>query len=116
MTQQGTYAVALLQDIHFGAELIDYLRRIDATLEPYGGRFVVHQPAPTLVEGSLDGRTALIVIEFPDRASATRWYESPAYQAILPLRTENSRGFALLADAVPEGYSAAAGLRGWLGG
>jgi uncharacterized protein (DUF1330 family) len=116
MTQPRTYAVALLEDIHFGADLIGYLERIDATLEPFGGRFVVHQPAPTLVEGSLAGRTALIIIDFPDRSSATRWYESPAYQEILPLRTENSRAFALLADGVPEGYTAAAGLRGWLGG
>ncbi|GAA3604352.1 DUF1330 domain-containing protein [Microlunatus ginsengisoli] len=110
MLEPPTYAVALLQDLHFGADLIEYLRQIDATLDPYGGRFLVHQPGPTLVEGELSGRTALIVIAFPDRRSATQWYDSPAYQEILPLRTGNSRAFALLADGVPEHYRAAEGL------
>ena len=42
----------------------------------------------------------LIVIGFPDRASARRWYESPAYQEILPLRTENADGSAMIVDGV----------------
>ena len=32
----------------------------------------------------------MVVIEFPDRDHALEWYDSPAYQAILPLRTENT--------------------------
>jgi hypothetical protein len=44
------------------------------------------------------------VIEFPDRDAAVRWYESPAYQAILPLRTNNIDGATLVFDGVPEGY------------
>lgn len=28
----------------------------------------------------------MVIIEFPDRESAKRWYESPEYQAIIPLR------------------------------
>jgi uncharacterized protein (DUF1330 family) len=109
MAAPPVFAVALLQDIAFGADMISYLAGLDATLEPYGGRFVVHRPAPTVAEGELSGRSALIVIEFPDRISAEQWYESPAYQEILPLRTRNSRAVAMIVDTVPEGYRARQG-------
>ncbi|WP_211852465.1 DUF1330 domain-containing protein [Plastoroseomonas hellenica] len=47
-----------------------------------------------------------VVILFPDRARAEAWYRSPAYQAILPLRTENSDSTAFLVDTVPGTYRA----------
>lgn len=34
------YAVAYLDDIQFGPDLITYLQRIDATLEPHGETFL----------------------------------------------------------------------------
>jgi uncharacterized protein (DUF1330 family) len=36
------YAMAHVHNTNFGPELIEYLRRIDATLEPFAGRFLVH--------------------------------------------------------------------------
>lgn len=116
MSDPAVYAIAVLRDIRFGTDMIAYLQAIDATLEPYGGRFVVHQPGPTIVEGELSGRSAVIVIAFPDRASAQGWYDSPAYQAILPLRTSSSSGLAMLVDGVPAGYSATRGLEVMLAG
>jgi uncharacterized protein (DUF1330 family) len=35
--------------------------------------------------------TRLLIIEFPTLAAARAWYESPEYQALLPLRL-NARG------------------------
>lgn len=117
MADPATYAVALLQDIEFGSDLIAYLEGIDTTLEPYGGRFVVHHAGPTVKEGELTGRSAVIIIAFPDRRSAEEWYDSPAYQQILPLRTANSQAVvALLADGAPAGYTARRGLQSWLAG
>ena len=48
-----------------------------------------------------------MVIGFPDLDAARAWYDSPAYQEILPLRTRNSDGVTLLVDGVPDGYRAA---------
>ena len=42
----------------------------------------------SLLEGAWPGH--LIIIEFPDRERVHAWYESAAYQEILPLRTNNS--------------------------
>ena len=55
-----------------------------------------------VLEGTWPGH--LIVIEFPDRARARAWYRSSAYQQILPLRTNNSQGDAVLVDGVAEGH------------
>jgi uncharacterized protein (DUF1330 family) len=40
------YAIAHLQDVTVGAAIVEYLQRIDATLAPFGGHFIVHGAAP----------------------------------------------------------------------
>lgn len=102
------YALAYLRNVDFGDAIIDYLQRIDATLAPYSGRFLVHGGNVTAAEGEWDGD--IVIIEFPDRASAEGWYQSPEYQAILPLRTEHSQSIAAVVDGVPAGYQATDGL------
>jgi uncharacterized protein (DUF1330 family) len=99
------YAVAHLLSVDQNAEIVEYLQRIDGTLEPFEGRFIVHGTLPEVREGDWPG--VLVVIGFPDLGAARAWYDSPAYQEILPLRTRNSDGVALLVDGVPKGYRAA---------
>ena len=36
------YAIANLRDVNAGAGIVEYLERIDATLAPYLGHFIVH--------------------------------------------------------------------------
>jgi uncharacterized protein (DUF1330 family) len=98
------YAVAHMRQVTVGPEIVEYLQRIDATLEPFGGRFVVHGGAVEVIEGSWPGN--LIAIEFPDREHARAWYKSAAYQEILPLRTDNSDSDVILVDGVHEGHHA----------
>lgn len=102
------YALAYLREVDFGDELIEYLQKIDATLAPYDGRFLVHGGTLTAAEGTWDGD--VVVIEFPDVAHAKEWYASAAYQAILALRTENSASIAAIVEGVPAGYQATDGL------
>jgi uncharacterized protein (DUF1330 family) len=98
------YGVGLLRNVRVGPGIVEYLERIDATLEPYGGRFVIHGGSPELLEGEAPGD--LIVIGFPDRETALAWYRSPAYQEILALRGDNSDGTIMLVDGVGEGHRA----------
>jgi uncharacterized protein (DUF1330 family) len=100
----NAYAIAHLRSVDQNQEILRYLERIDATLEPFGGRFIIHGGQADVREGEWPGH--LIVIEFPDRDSATGWYESPAYQEILPLRTDNSEGAAIIIDGVPRDHRA----------
>lgn len=99
-----SYAVAVLTDVTMGPPIVEYLERIDSTLAPYDGHFIVHGGAPQVLEGQSPG--TLIVIEFPDRSRASEWYASDAYRQILPLRTENSVSNAFLIDGVDRDHRA----------
>jgi len=90
----SAYAVAHLHKVGMGPEIVVYLQRIGATLEPFGGRFVIYGGNPEVLEGGWTGD--LFVIEFRDRDWARGWYASPAYQAILRLRRDNSEGDVML--------------------
>ncbi len=98
----AAYALAHLYNPNPHPEVIEYLERIQDTLDPFEGRFLVHGGKVTVAEGEWPG--TLVIIEFPDAERATAWYASPAYQDILPLRTRNIDGVAILAEGVPPGY------------
>ncbi|SRR5579884_776560 len=98
------YAVAHVQSARPSAEIVQYLQQIDQTLAPFEGRFLVHGDAGEVREGTFTGN--LIVIEFPDRESADGWYESDAYQRILPLRTRNTTGWVIVVDGVEADHRA----------
>lgn len=99
------YAIAYLRDGNVGADIVEYLEAIDATLDEFGGRFLVHGSRLTPLEGERPGD--VVIIEFGSREAAEQWYASPGYQRILPLRTENSNGRAAIVDGVEPGYRAA---------
>jgi uncharacterized protein (DUF1330 family) len=103
------YASAILRDLRMGPPIVEYLERIDATLAPFQGRFIVHGTEPVPLEGPSPG--TVVIIEFPDLDHARRWYGSDEYQAILPLRTENSSSTAFLLDGVAGDYRATNVLR-----
>ena len=99
-----TFAIAQMREIQMGPAIVEYLQRIDATLEPFGGRFLVHGGPYDKIEGAWTGDA--IVIEFPDRQHARDWYASPAYRAILPLRTDHSRADIIFVDTVAPDHRA----------
>ena len=46
------YAVAHMRQATMGPQIVEYLHRIDATLEPFGGRFLVHGGDVEVIENS----------------------------------------------------------------
>ncbi len=106
----SAYGVAHLRTVKMGPAIVEYLERIDATLAPFGGKFLVHGGNAEVVEGAWRGD--LIVIEFRDRETARAWYASDAYQQILRLRTDNAEGDVILVDGVSEAHRATDVLSG----
>jgi uncharacterized protein (DUF1330 family) len=102
------YALAHVHSVEFGPDIVAYLERIDATLDPFGGRFLVHGNPVDEVEGGWKGD--LILIEFPDFERARAWWDSPAYREIAPLRTRHMMADIVLVPGVPEGYRGADSL------
>jgi uncharacterized protein (DUF1330 family) len=79
-----------------------YRRQTADIISRYGGRFIVRGGKIDVLEGELR-RNRLVVLEFDTPAAARTFYDSPEYQAIIPLRTRASVGDFLLV----EGYDAA---------
>ncbi|MVU81734.1 DUF1330 domain-containing protein [Nocardia sp. ET3-3] len=104
------YATAILWNVDVNAEIVEYLERIDGTLAPFGGKFIVHGGAQHVFEGPKDAN--IIVIEFPDYEAASDWYHSPAYQEIVHLRTDNAAGIGILAPHCGEDHVATDVLKG----
>lgn len=98
------YAVARLRNVRMGPDIVEYLQRIDDTLKPFGGHFVIHGGDKAVLEG--EWREDLIVIGFPDRTAAMSWYGSPQYQEILGLRTRNAEGDVIIVDGVERDHKA----------
>ncbi len=79
-----------------GVEVVDpepyreYQRQVPATLERYGGRFVVRGGAFETLEGDWRPRR-IVVMEFPSVERAKAWHASPEYRAILPIRERHAR-------------------------
>ena len=74
-------------DVTDAERYADYSGQVSATLEPYGGRFLVRGGTTETVEGDWQpGR--LVIIEFPSMDALQGWYDSSEYQAILGIRNE----------------------------
>jgi uncharacterized protein (DUF1330 family) len=76
-----------------------YTDRTPDVIRQYGGRLIVRGGNPDALEGTLVA-SRVVIIEFADKAAARRFYASPEYQAILPLRLAASRGRMTLLDGV----------------
>ncbi|HYD73030.1 MAG TPA: DUF1330 domain-containing protein [Candidatus Binatia bacterium] len=75
----------------------EYLRSVMPSLNAHGAEVLVVDESCTVMEGDTPlPRT--IVIRFASRADAERWYNSPEYSAIRPLRLEATEGFAVLVN------------------
>jgi len=65
----------------------DYRARVPTTIAPWKGE-VAFRGRRAAVLGGTHAHDDVVVLRFPDLASAHAWFRSPAYQALIPLRME----------------------------
>ncbi|WP_030708337.1 DUF1330 domain-containing protein [Streptomyces sp. NRRL F-2580] len=99
------YAIAHIRPETMNEDVLRYIEEIQSTMTPFGGRFLVHGAEVEVLEGPFPG--TVVMVGFPDIEQARAWYAWPAYQAILPLRTDHMAGEVILVEGVPAGYDAA---------
>lgn len=71
--------------MHDLAKLERYKAHVAPTVEKFGGRYTVLGGQLKVVEGTWNP-TYLVMLEFPDYESATRWYYSDEYRELKALR------------------------------
>jgi len=79
------------------AEYTQYLAAVGPILKAHGAENVVVDRDSEPLEGSAGQVT--VVLRFASKAAAKAWYESAEYQAILHLRTDNTEGIGVIAEA-----------------
>jgi uncharacterized protein (DUF1330 family) len=86
-------------DVHDPEAYEEYRKLVPATLEPFGGRFVVRGGKAETLEGSWVPNR-IVVLEFPSVERARAWYESEEYRAAKAIRQRHSTGSLLLVEGV----------------
>jgi uncharacterized protein (DUF1330 family) len=74
-----------------------YGARVAATLEPFGGRFIVRAGKIVPLEGEAP-KGRLVVIAFESMEKAQAWYDSPAYQEIKPIRHKAAKSRTFIVE------------------
>ena len=82
-----------------------YLEQVEATLAPYGGKWLAIDAEVQVVEGAWPG--SVLLMEFADLGKAKEWYGSADYQKILPRRTTHSISDLILVDGVGPDFTTA---------
>ncbi|MEM1159806.1 MAG: DUF1330 domain-containing protein [Pseudomonadota bacterium] len=75
----------------------EYVEKAPETIAAHGGRYLVRAGHATVVEGGFQNDRH-VVLEFPTREALEGWYNSPEYQAVLPIRLANSTGDMVFVD------------------
>lgn len=75
-----------------------YRERVPAVIAAYGGRYVVRGGPIEVLEGRPMDDRRIVVVAFPDRDTARRFYHSPEYQEIIALRQEETGGDLVVVD------------------
>jgi uncharacterized protein (DUF1330 family) len=77
----------------------EYAKQVPATVEKYGGRFLVRGGQIQTLEGDWKPNR-IVVTEFPSIEQARRWYDSEEYRALKALRSRSARGSVVLVEGV----------------
>lgn len=77
----------------------DYRSKVPDTLAPFGGEVLCRARTARVVAGT-HRHEQTVVIRFADLERASAWFDSPAYQALLPLRSRAAEVDLALLDAL----------------
>ena len=83
--------------IHDRVEYEKYLAGVMNTFAPFDGRPLVAADEVEVLEGTWTA-TRTVVVEFPSKDHAKRWYESPKYKSIVQHRFKAAASNIVLAD------------------
>ena len=81
-------------------EMLDeYIGKALPTIQSHGGRVVAFDEAPEVVEGEVQ-HPRTVIVEFSSREAFRAWYDSPEYQAALPLRLDSTPGTLIVVEGL----------------
>lgn len=94
------YVLAFI-DVDDPSSYAPYAAGAPATIATHDGKYLIRNGAKELREGTLPA-DRLVVLEFPSVAHARAWYETPEYQALVPIRQGASKGSLMIVEGFGE--------------
>jgi uncharacterized protein (DUF1330 family) len=91
--------VVLNIDVINPEQYAEYVKVAGATVERYGGRYLVRGGKAAKLEGSLEPKR-LVVLEFPSLERANAWWESAEYRAPKAIRQQASISDGVIVEGV----------------
>lgn len=70
-----------------------------ALVKRFGGKYVLRAPGAELLEGGFGDGASMVVSEWPDKAAARAFWDSPAYAEVKKLRVDIADCQVLLIEA-----------------
>jgi uncharacterized protein (DUF1330 family) len=95
----AAYVIGELIDVMESEGFEEYRRRVPATIERYGGRFIVRRGRMETLDGAWQPK-GLVVIAFPTMEQAKTWDDSVEYRELKALRRRTARINLVLVDGV----------------
>jgi uncharacterized protein (DUF1330 family) len=82
-------------------EMLDeYVSKVLPGIQSGGGRILAFDETPEVVEGEV-AYPRTVILEFSSHEDFRAWYDSDAYQAILPLRLQSTPGSLIVVNGLP---------------
>ena len=94
------YGYIIVQvDVQDPAKFEDYRALVPATIQQYGGEYLVRGGAFEKLEGD-EPLGRMVLLRFPSYAQAKAWYDSEEYAGPKAMRHASSRANAVLVEGV----------------
>jgi uncharacterized protein (DUF1330 family) len=100
--QTAGHPAYLVAEVHVTdpAGFTNYAKQVPATLPPYHGRTLA-RALPDVLEGALPNGD-IVIITFDSLQDANRWYGSPEYSKLIPLRQQAATSRVMLVDGLAQ--------------
>jgi len=94
------YFIAEVSEVTNQEQFNTYAAGVPKTIEKYGGHYLVRGGKTESLEGAEPKR--IVVIAFDSVGAAEKWYNSPEYSAIRPIRQHSAKSRGFIVEGVAQ--------------
>ena len=94
------YYIAEVIEINDQDQFNKYAAGVPNTIEKYGGHYVVRGGKTESLEGDKPNR--IVVLMFNSVADAEKWYNSPEYSALRPIRQGATKSRSFIVEGIAQ--------------
>ena len=93
------YFMVEIKEIYDKEKYMQYVQKVPAIIEKFGGRYLARGGKTTVVSGDWTP-LRFIMIEFENASKFEAWWNSPEYRAVAPLRENSAKANAVVIEGV----------------